>query len=261
VYPYYSFDYLVYFNRNFSNYYWTDELSAFIEIPIIKENVEAIKIKINYIADTETKDDDHNEGVKIDYSLYESENRDIDIWNKKKDYRDFIYKYGIKAYQEVFEEKWMYHTFYNVKFYSEWGYSFISPEVKFELYPDGRDFMYFIDKNTNLSLLRDELRDHYDAYERREIKYSKLENELIILIDENQNDGYLSAREYIYRYSDDGLLLYYEWLYNGKTIIKLELEWQFFVLFPWIIIGGIAFLAISIIVGIIFKNQANKKLF
>lgn len=224
--------------------YWYKNVEAIIPNPSLQRDYQAIKIKITKIED-----------LKINYMLYSSINRVENVWDRKNDQIDLIDEYHSGSDYKLFTEKWDAHLFYDVNLSSTYNPSRIIPIVRFDLYPIGDDFMYFIDKDTNFEKVKENLNKYYDGddYEISNFDYDNVKNELRIEIDEDDDDLFKN-RDYIYRYSEEGVLLYYEWLYNGKTILKFELEGQFFVqYYRWIIVVIIALLGITIITKIMNK--------
>ena len=72
----------------------------------------------------------------------------------------------------------------------------------------------------------------------------------------NPNEEYFDDFEATSKYNDDGVLMYYEWLYDGDPIIILELEGQFFYEYWEIILGvAIAGVAVVVLIVVIIKRR------
>ncbi|MFX0126298.1 MAG: zinc ribbon domain-containing protein [Candidatus Hodarchaeota archaeon] len=60
-------------------------------------------------------------------------------------------------------------------------------------------------------------------------------------------------------YNDDGVLMYYEWTYDGETILSLQLEGIFFFFYGWIIVLGLGAGVVIIILLITLVVIPRKK--
>ena len=243
------------FNINVSNWYWTEPRSAILRMPSVLRTTEAVKIVINDV-DYSKKD-----YVNLFYNFYRSKNRAEYDWEKKKEIHDKIHDYKSDLYCELFSEKWVELYESDVKVdYLTWGGNIKSRILLlqwYEFYPDARDFMYFIDKDTRFNRIIKKLQNEYTSsdYDINSFHYYESDNKFTINLDEDEDDKF-KERNYIFRYSDNGVLLYYKWEYGGDTIMRLELEWSFLILYQrWIIIGIISFLGILIIIMLFIRHQ------
>ena len=72
--------------------------------------------------------------------------------------------------------------------------------------------------------------------------------------DEDKYDDF----EAISQYNDDGVLMYYEWTYDGDPIIILELEGKFFYEY-WEVILGAAILGVVVVVVVVVIIKKRKR--
>jgi len=233
----------------YNDTYWT-----LYNLPSFSEKTQAIKLKV-----TSIDEDEEIEKIHCDY--FKSENRNENIWIDQKEAVNVVYKYSSGTYFNLFSEEWEEAIFYNVEVsYGGYIYAFY-PMVDVELFPAGLDIGFFIDQNANFKRLSQKFNGEFrdDVREDRKVDYNQANNELHFYIDDNKYDDF-ETREYIVRYSDKGVLLYYEWKYDGHTLMKIELEWAFFYQYwPWIVLGFLSLAVITIIAYNAKKNNLLKR--
>lgn len=132
--------------------------------------------------------------------------------------------------------------------------------------PYGMGLFYIIGANNiNWEKLADEvdeeLDDEYDGNE--EEGSAKTVNSLYkdngistsINIDDDDFDDFDS----ISQYNDDGVLMYYEWSYDGDPIILLELDGKFFYEYWHVILAGTIIGVIAVVFVIIIIKKIRKR--
>lgn len=202
----------------------------------LDEDDEAIKIVILDIGDKE-KSTFGARGVKIIYNYYITENRIANDW--KLEEKDETYA--------IFDDD-------EVDFFAnliKTGFSLDEDILETEL-------PYFISNSMDWTKVKIYVEDYYQEYDYDKFRIS-IENgeyDFIIYADYSKTDD-VGDWEYIYKYTKDGVLWFYEWKYYGRTIIKVELELGLVQEFKyWFILGAIALasLVTIIIIRIILKK-------
>lgn len=86
-------------------------------------------------------------------------------------------------------------------------------------------------------------------------RYEEVGISIVINEDEEKHDDF----EALSKFNDDGVLMYYEWSYDGEPIIELELEGQFFHENWEVIVIGAQILGVLAIVIIVIKKKEKIK--
>ncbi len=196
----------------------------------LDEDKEAIKIVILDIGDKE-KSILGARGVRITYNYYITENRIANDWKLEEKDETFA----------IFDSD-------ELEFYSNlFKIGFFLDEDILE-----SELPYFISSSLDWDKLIIQVEDYYLANEYKKIKINRENNEngFILNIDEKPADEE-EDWEYVYKYTEDGVLWFYEWKYTGRTIIKVELELGLIQEYKnWFILGIIAFTSVVIIIVI-----------
>jgi hypothetical protein len=201
------------------------------------KDVEGWKVVILEMKDEKEFDynGDENDGVEYFVDWYTTEDYDEKVWKEEELYeRGMIGKYDYDYYTWRIVKSW---------FWIELSHMIAANNINWEELVDEVD---------------EELEDAYDGRDEEgsatTVKSLFEENGIYISInlDEDEFDDFESTA----KFNDDGVLMYYEWLYDGDPIIILELEGQLFYE-NWEIILGIATigLIVVILVVVILKRK------
>ncbi|MFX1339169.1 MAG: hypothetical protein ACFFDK_11220 [Promethearchaeota archaeon] len=199
------------FNWVFSdpNVTWVEYSGYAIPKFNLDDKVEAIDIEITKI-----------EEGRAWYIMHESKSRADNIWKKKSSGTlNLIYSWDF--YKE-FKEDWIEVDY---EYFDGFIYSYRSVKI----YPKGIPAVYIIPEEIDFKELTNDLdnyfhREEYD-YDDIKVTYDNFENTLHISLGYDRED--LGDMDYIFKYSEDGILSYYEFKYAGDTVVKLEREWEF----------------------------------
>jgi len=208
----------------------------------IDEDIVGIKIVILDV-DDEEKTPWGEDGVRIIYNYYEKE--EDDDWDlEEQDETWAIWDYDDEVYQSLWQ-----FGFY-------WDY-----DDEGALQKLNSENAWFVSTNVDWDDIEEEIDDWYDDnhYDDYSVKTDKDNNRIEMSEDEDDDDE-IEEWEYIIEYDDNGVLRYYEELYDGDTLVKVEREWneeRRFILdnMLWIIIGAIAIVAIIIIIIVLIKRR------
>lgn len=200
----------------------------------LNERNEAIKIVILSI-DSEEDDSFGSEGVMIIYNYYITKQSNLNDWIRKEKDETFA----------IFDED-------EIEIYANLimgGLKYDKNGLETGIVP------YFVSNSLDWDDLKDFIKFTYKENNYDTIKIRKEENEIgfHIVVDKNDDDK-VEEMDYFFKYSKDGVLMYYEWQYDGDTIIKVNLEGEFFYEYGvWIILGIISLIALIIIIIIKIK--------
>jgi len=224
-----------------------DELS-------MDEDLTGVKIVILDVDDEEKTPWDED-GVRIIYNFYtkeeggdwdlEKEDETWAVWDYDKDFYDD----GLGGYPLGLLFDWKFDQDEDT---GEWeDYKYLEPNNP-----------WFISTKTNWKEILDELDDLYRKDEDfDEVKIGIKEDTpgIQITLDEDEDDE-LEAYTWILEYDDNGVLMYYEWQYDGDPIVIVETQESQIRHFIdenilWIIIGAIGIVAVIVIVIVLIKRK------
>lgn len=205
----------------------------------VDEDIIGIKIVILDVEDEE-KDPWGEDGVRIIYNFHENdEDKGWDLDEKDETWAVWDYD------DDVYMSLWAYGFFWRddddgatEKLHSENAW-FISTKV------DWDDF-----KEEFVDAFEDDL-DYDDVT----IKIDKDKNSIEMGLDEDDDDDVEELYWFI-EYDDNGVLMYYEELYDGDTIVKIEREYKWvYDYFIWIILGAVGIVVVIIVIIILVKRR------
>ncbi|MFX0072030.1 MAG: hypothetical protein ACFFAO_13150 [Candidatus Hermodarchaeota archaeon] len=204
----------------------------------IKEDIVGIKIVILDV-DDEEKETFGEDGVRIIYNYYEKEeDEDWDLKNKDETWAVFDFD------EDVYEALWIFGFF--------WQYSDEGEIQKLE-----SENAWFVSTKVKWGDIKEEIEDHFDdyGYDDYKVKINKDNNRIEMSHDYDDDDEIGKWKEII-EYDDNGVLRYYEEIYDGDTFVKVEREWnevRQFVLdnLLWVILGVIGIVAVIVVIIIV----------
>jgi len=235
--------------------YWEEAIE-------VEEDLVKAKITILDVNDEET-DPWGEDGVKITYNYYlmeEDEEYDLEkqdetfgIWKYDEDIygdeKNFATdEFGLCTYH-FFEFRWDADTDGPLDEHEQWKFVegenpwFISTKV---------DWKEVVEE------LEDKYEDDYD-YDDVSIRREKDANKLYITLDEDEDDE-VEAEKWIVEYDDNGVLMHYEWQYDGDPIVIVQTQVSQIREFIsdnmiWIIIGAIGIVAVIIVIIVLIKRR------
>ncbi len=190
------------------------------------EDIEAIRYTI-----TEFEEEDeygHFDGVEVSYEYYESKNYIGNKWKlKEQDEETIIFQYDEDLYEEL------------VSNISGISAVFVATNVNW----------YYVAKET-----KNEWEDDYD--DDADYKVSEEENGLSTEFEWDDDD--VDKHESITLYTSTGVLEYYEWKYDGKMIIEMNLEMSFFTEY-WFVVLALAVAAVVLVVVMVVIVMHGRK--
>ena len=236
---------------------WSEnQIEDYIDLIEIDEDLVGIKIVILDV-DDEEKTPWGEDGVRIIYNHYMmEEDEEWDLENEDETFAIWDYDDDIYGDDENFV------TGGDHFFDFDWRFSF----------PTGEDNEYwkflagenpwFISTKVKWGEVEEELEDFYDDdenYDDVSISADKDENKLEIALDEDEDDD-VEEESWVVQYDDNGVLMYYEWSYDGDPIVIVETQESQIRQFInenmlWIIIGAIGIVAVIVIVIVLIKRK------
>ena len=186
------------------------------------------KIKILEIEDEDEQDD--NDYVEYKYKLYiREEDGDWEVEDQKEDAK--IWKYDKGVYVDLVSEVWALMAPYSLVLAKN------------------------VDWDKVASKVDDECDDKYDGDDKSagaEVATSPfffMQKENGISTYSNANEEELDDFTAISKYNDDGILMYYNWAYDGDTFYEFELEWR--IVYEWWWVAAVIAMAAVVTVMII----------
>ena len=182
------------------------------------EDIEAFRY---IIKDFEEEEEiGHFDAVEVSYEYYESKNYVGNKWKlKEQDEETIIYQYHEDIYEDL------------VSPLGGISAIFIATNVDW----------YYVVKET-----KDEWEHDYDD----DADYKVVQEENGLLTEFELDDDDVEKHESKTLYTSNGVLEYYEWRYNDKLIIEMNLEMSFFSEY-WFILLVLAIVAVVIVVVLI----------
>ncbi|TFG02682.1 MAG: zinc ribbon domain-containing protein [Promethearchaeota archaeon] len=207
------------------------------------EDVEAWRVYILQIKDEKDMDykGDEIEYVPYLFNYYETEDRDANDWDDiEKNARGAIYEYDDDLYLDS--------TLWAMGLY----YMICGTDVDWDELAD------------NLEEEFDDYNEEGDADAEERIYFFREEECGISTEWESKETSKTEEFESVSRYTREGVTLYYEWTYDGDTIIKLELEgayfyenWWWILLIIILVIAGIV-TAVTVVIVVRRKRKVEK---
>ena len=149
--------------------------------------------------------------------------------------------------------------FLNFDWYSEWD----DDDLEWDYYQFLKgENPWFISNKVDWDEIEEELDDYYEDdedYDDVSVSVDKDANKLEVALDEDEDDD-VEEESWIIQYDDNGVLMHYEWLYDGDPIVIVQTQEsqirQFInVNMIWIIIGAIGIVAIIIVIIVLIKRR------
>jgi len=222
---------------------WVDELDT-------DEDLTQIKIVILDV-DDEEKTPWGEDGVRIIYNYYtKEEENDWDLEHEDETWA--VWKYDKDFYK---------HGAGFLEF--NWKHEYDVDEGEWEDYKYlVANNQWFISTKANWKEIKDEFEEWYEDdedYDEVKITIEDGKAGIQITLDEDEDDE-IEADTWIIEYDDNGVLMYYEWQYDGDPIViveTLESQIRHFINenMLWIIIGAIGIVAVIVIVIVLIKRK------
>jgi len=222
-------------------------------IDTINVDEDAIKIKIVILdVDDDEKSPWGEDGVRIIYNYYIGYEDADEEWDLEKE-----------------DETWAIWDF-DDEWYAEFVLNFNWQHDEDDEDPEDSDYFthlkgenpWFVSTKTKWGEVKEELEDFYEDdldYDEVSIKTEKDKNGFQMTLDDDEDDDVEEQTE-IFEYDDNGVLTYYERLYDGDTIVKVETLQKKITQFIydniiWIVIGAIAIVAIIVVIIVLIKKR------
>ena len=212
--------------------------------------------------DEEEKSPWGEDGVRIIYNIYfkeeeedwdlESEDETWAVWKYDKDfYEDGLFDdpldptplvLGFRWKSEYDEDKGEWETTKYLKYNNPW----------------------FISTKTDWKEVEDELEEYYEDdedYDDVKITREDVTPGLQITLDEDEDDE-IEVMKWIIEYDDNGVLMHYEWQYDGEPIVIVQTQESQIREFIsenmiWIIIGAIGVVVVIIILVVVIYKRGK----
>ena len=218
---------------------WDDLIDDNINID---EDTIGIKIVVLDV-DDEEKDPWGEDGVRVIYNFYEKE--EDDDWDlTEQDETWAIWDYD----DDVYEWLWRFGFWW-------------SDDNDGALQKLDSENAWFVSTKVKWDDIEEEIDDWFDDahYDDFSIKTDKDNNRIEMSHDEDDDDE-IEEWEEIIEYDNNGVLRYYEEIYDGETFVLVERQWNNYRRFIidnmiWIIIGAGAILALIVVLVIVIHKR------
>lgn len=216
---------------------WVDELDT-------NEDLTELKIVILDV-DDEEKSPWGDDGVRIIYNVHIKEGDDE--WDLESEDETFaVWDYDKDVYDLSF-------------FVLDWEFEFDTDDLEWEDYKYLRtENPWFISTKVDWGEVEEEIEEYLEDdldYDDVSVKADKDANSLEINMDNDEDDD-IEAVTYFIEYDNNGVLMYYEWQYDGDPIIIVERQGKFFIdNMLWIIIGAIGIVVVVIVIIVLVKRR------
>jgi hypothetical protein len=231
-------------------------IENYLDTVEVEDDLVGVKIVILDV-DDEEKDPWGEDGVRIIYNHYMME--EDDEWDLENEDETFaVWDYDKDVYVPTgFLENGM--DFFSFDWYSEWD----SDNFEWERYQFLKgENPWFISTKVDWGEVVEELEDYYEDdenYDDVSIKADKDANKLEVALDEDEDDD-VEEVSWIIQYDDNGVLMHYEWLYDGDPIVIVqtqESEIREFISdnLLWIIIGAVGIVAVIVVIIVLIKRR------
>ncbi len=228
----------------------------------VNEDLVKAKIVILDVNDEET-DPWGEDGVKITYNYYlMEEDEEYDL--EKQDETFAVWKFDEDIYGDdnnFATDEFGMNTYHFFEFVWDDDQDDPDPdEHKIWKFIEGEN-PWFISTKVKWGDVVEELEDAYEDdnnYDDVSVRREKDANKLYITLDDDEDDEF-EGQKWIIEYDDNGVLMYYEWQYDGDPIVIVETlasQIQQFIAeyWIWIIIGAVAIVVVIIIVIVKVKK-------
>ena len=230
-------------------------IEDYLDLLDVHEDLVGIKIVVLDVDGRET-DPWGEDGVRIIYNYYmmeedeewdlENEDETFAIWNYDKD---------------IYGKDYNFATFYGDHFFEFEWLEKIGVDVELYKYLKGEN-PWFISTKVDWKEVVEELEEFYEDdkdYDEVSIKADKDANKLEITLDEDEDDDF-EEESWIVQYDDNGVLMHYEWLYDGDPIVIVQTQESQIRQFIsenmiWIIIGAIGIVIVIIVIIVLIKRR------
>ena len=231
-------------------------IENYLDTVEVEDDLVGVKIVILDV-DDEEKDPWGEDGVRIIYNHYMME--EDDEWDLENEDETFaVWDYDKDVYVPTgFLEDGM--DFFSFDWYSERD----SDNFEWERYQFLKgENPWFISTKVDWGEVVEELEDYYEDdedYDDVSIKADKDANKLEVALDEDEDDD-VEEVSWIIQYDDNGVLMHYEWLYDGDPIVIVqtqESEIREFISdnLLWIIIGAVGIVAVIVVIIVLIKRR------
>ena len=229
----------------------------------VQEDLVKAKIVILDVNDEETEPWGE-EGVKITYNYYLME-EDEEYELEKQDETFGIWKYDDDIYGDDHNfatDEFGFSTYHFFEFNWDDDQNDPNPdEHEIWKFIEGEN-PWFISTKVDWGEVVEELEDEYEDdldYDDVSIRREKDANKLYITLDEDEDDD-VEAEKWIVEYDDNGVLMHYEWQYDGDPIVIVQTQVSQIREFIsdnmiWIIIGAIGIVAVIIVIIVLIKRR------
>ena len=224
----------------------------------VQEDLVGIKIVVLDV-DDEEKDPWGEDGVRIIYNHYMMEEDDEwDLENEDETFAIWDYDKDIYGGDDNVATGVGYH-FFEFKWYREWD----DEDNEWERYKFLKgENPWFISTKVDWGEVVEELEEYYEDdedFDDVSIKADKDANKLEIALDEDEDDDW-EVQSWIIEYDDNGVLMHYEWIYDGDPIVIVQTQVSQIREFIsdnmiWIIIGAIGIVAVIVVIIVLIKRR------
>ena len=221
-----------------------------------KDDLVGVKIVVLDVDGRET-DPWGEDGVRIIYNHYMmEEGEEWDLENEDETFAVWDYDKDVYVPTGFFNDGM---DFLNFDWYSEWD----DDDLEWDYYQFLKgENPWFISTKVDWEEIEEELDDYYEDdedYDDVSVSVDKDANKLEVALDEDEDDD-VEEESWIIQYDDNGVLMHYEWLYDGDPIVIVQTQEsqirQFInVNMIWIIIGAIGIVAIIIVIIVLIKRR------
>ncbi|TFG08346.1 MAG: hypothetical protein EU539_02620 [Promethearchaeota archaeon] len=210
----------------------------------MNEDLTQVKIVILDV-DDEEKTPWGEEGVRIIYNHYmKEEGEDWELENKDETFA--IWQFDNDFYYSGF-------------FFFSWESEFDEDDLEWERYQYIRgENPWFISTKVDWREVKEQTVELYeDDLDYDEVKFKIYKDKIgFELTLDNDDDDEIEERKYISEYDDNGVLMYWEYQYDGDPAIIIEREFKFiYDNIIWIVLGIVGIIAVLVIIVIVLKKR------
>lgn len=232
-------------------------IENYLDTVEVEDDLVGVKIVILDVEDEET-DPWGEDGVRIIYNHYMmEEEEEWDLENEDETFAVWDYDKDVYVPTGFLEDGMQFFSF-------DWVFEYPSGED-----PERYKFLkgenpWFISTKVKWGEVEEELEEYYDDdenYDDVSIKADKDANKLEVALDEDEDDD-VEEVSWIIQYDDNGVLMHYEWRYDGDPIVIVQTQESQIREFIsenmiWIIIGAIGIVAVIIIVVVLLYKRGK----
>ncbi len=238
---------------------WSDSaIEDYLDTVEMKDDLVGVKIVILDV-DDEEKSPWGEDGVRIIYNHYMME--EDDEWDLENEDETFaVWDFD----EDIYGDDYNFATFYGDHFFEfDWFGEWDNDNLEWERWQflEGEN-PWFISTKVKWGDVVEELEDYYEDdedYDEVSIKADKDANKLEIALDEDEDDD-IEEESWIIQYDDNGVLMHYEWLYDGDPIVIVQTQESQIREFIsenmiWIIIGAVGIVAVIVVIIVLIKRR------